>query len=79
MIHVHIDSKERNPVSHAAPIRDRAVVSTNNHGVPTILNPAPAAPLPETIYPLCDYFTPNETEAMPIGMDHHVNKVRIVE
>ena len=33
------------------------------HGVPTILNPAPAAPLPETIYPLCDYLTPNETEA----------------
>ena len=35
----------------------------HTHGVPTILNPAPAAPLPETIYPLCDYLTPNETEA----------------
>lgn len=33
------------------------------HGVPTILNPAPAATLPHTIYPLCDYLTPNETEA----------------
>jgi ribokinase len=33
------------------------------HGVPTILNPAPATPLPETIYPFCDYLTPNETEA----------------
>jgi ribokinase len=32
-------------------------------GVPTILNPAPARDLPEGIYPLCDYFTPNETEA----------------
>jgi ribokinase len=31
--------------------------------VPTILNPAPAAPLPDVIYPLCDYLTPNETEA----------------
>ncbi len=31
--------------------------------VPTILNPAPAAALPLTIYPLCDYLTPNETEA----------------
>ena len=31
--------------------------------VPTILNPAPATPLPPQIYPLCDYFTPNETEA----------------
>lgn len=32
-------------------------------GVPTILNPAPAAALPETVYPLCDYLTPNESEA----------------
>jgi ribokinase len=35
----------------------------HTHGVPTILNPAPAATLPDTIYPLCDYLTPNETEA----------------
>jgi ribokinase len=32
-------------------------------GVTTILNPAPALPLPESIYPLCDYLTPNESEA----------------
>ncbi|MGD0294582.1 MAG: ribokinase [Terracidiphilus sp.] len=32
-------------------------------GVPTILNPAPAAPLPESIYQFIDYITPNETEA----------------
>lgn len=32
-------------------------------GVPTILNPAPALPLPASVYPLCDYLTPNETEA----------------
>jgi ribokinase len=32
-------------------------------GVPTILNPAPAAPLPESIYRTIDYITPNETEA----------------
>jgi ribokinase len=31
--------------------------------VPTILNPAPAGTLPDSIYPLCDYLTPNETEA----------------
>jgi len=31
--------------------------------VPTILNPAPAVPLPESIYPLCDYLIPNESEA----------------
>lgn len=32
-------------------------------GVPTILNPAPAQVLDDEIYSLCDYFTPNETEA----------------
>jgi len=35
----------------------------HTHGVPTIFNPAPAATLPNSIYPLCDYLTPNETEA----------------
>lgn len=32
-------------------------------GVRTILNPAPAASLPDEIWPLCDVVTPNETEA----------------
>jgi ribokinase len=32
-------------------------------GVPTILNPAPARELPESIFAFCDYLTPNETEA----------------
>ncbi len=32
-------------------------------GVITILNPAPAAALPSEIFALCDYMTPNETEA----------------
>jgi ribokinase len=32
-------------------------------GVTTILNPAPAAALPDSIFGLCDYVTPNETEA----------------
>jgi ribokinase len=32
-------------------------------GVPTILNPAPAQLLADDIYPLCDYLTPNESEA----------------
>lgn len=31
-------------------------------GVTTVLNPAPAAPLPEGMLALCDYLTPNETE-----------------
>ncbi len=33
------------------------------HGVKTILNPAPAMALPESIFGSCDYLTPNETEA----------------
>jgi ribokinase len=31
-------------------------------GVTTLLNPAPAAPLPDGMLSLCDYVTPNETE-----------------
>ena len=38
-------------------------------GIRTILNPAPAQELPESVYPLCDYITPNESEtAMLTGM-----------
>ena len=33
------------------------------HGVITILNPAPAVEVTDAIYALCDYVTPNETEA----------------
>lgn len=36
------------------------------HGKITILNPAPAAELPEDIFSLCDYLTPNETETEAI-------------
>ncbi len=32
-------------------------------GTTTIFNPAPAAPFSDDIYSLCDYITPNETEA----------------
>ncbi len=31
-------------------------------GVTTLFNPAPAAPVPEDLYALCDYVIPNETE-----------------
>jgi ribokinase len=42
--------------------------------VTTILNPAPAATLPEGMLGLCDYVTPNESEAealtgLPVGTD----------
>jgi ribokinase len=40
----------------------RALEIARAAGVTTILNPAPAARLPDNIYKLCDYLTPNETE-----------------
>jgi ribokinase len=41
----------------------RALQIAREAGVPTILNPAPAAPLPQGMLALCDYVTPNESEA----------------
>ncbi len=41
----------------------RALEIARAGGATTILNPAPAAELPDAIYPLCDYITPNESEA----------------
>ncbi|TIU55466.1 MAG: ribokinase [Mesorhizobium sp.] len=41
----------------------KALEIARGAGVTTILNPAPAASLPDRIYTLCDYITPNETEA----------------
>ena len=39
-------------------------------GVPTFLDPAPAAPLPDDLYPCLDYIKPNETEAATLtGID----------
>lgn len=31
-----------------------------------VFNPAPIEPLPDAIYPLCDYIVPNKTEACAI-------------
>ncbi len=41
----------------------RALEIAREAGVTTILNPAPAAPLPEGLLALCDLVTPNESEA----------------
>ena len=41
----------------------RALQIARKAGVATILNPAPAASLEADIFGLCDYMTPNETEA----------------
>lgn len=45
------------------PVVQHGLRLARNLGVPTILNPAPAHELPADVYPLCDYLTPNETEA----------------
>src|SRR5688572_4522519 len=41
----------------------RGLEIAKDAGVTTILNPAPATKLPDRIYELSDYLTPNETEA----------------
>ncbi len=41
----------------------RALQIARSAGVATILNPAPAAELPDRMFSLCDFITPNETEA----------------
>ncbi len=41
----------------------RGLEIARNAGVITVLNPAPAAPLDDATYGLCDYVTPNEHEA----------------
>ncbi|MBU0584441.1 MAG: ribokinase [Alphaproteobacteria bacterium] len=46
------------PVEAAA----RAMELGRKHGAKTILNPAPARPLPEAVFANVDYLTPNESE-----------------
>lgn len=41
----------------------RGLELARRHGVTTVFNPAPAMSLPDDIFPLCDYVTPNESEA----------------
>ncbi|WP_345816447.1 ribokinase [Paraburkholderia sp. PREW-6R] len=41
----------------------RGLEVARERGVTTVFNPAPALALPDDIFPLCDYITPNETEA----------------
>ncbi len=45
------------------PAAQRALEIARAAGVTTILNPAPAAPLTDAMLGLCDYVTPNESEA----------------
>ncbi len=45
------------------PIVEHGLRLARRLGIPTILNPAPACELPDSILELCDYLTPNESEA----------------
>ena len=47
----------------ALPTVKRGLEPAHSLKVPTILNPAPARNLPASIFPCCDFITPNETEA----------------
>jgi ribokinase len=44
------------------PVVEHGLALAHTLGVPTILNPAPGQPLPESIFQYIDYITPNETE-----------------
>jgi ribokinase len=45
------------------PAARRALEIAKEAGVVTVLNPAPAAPVETAVFALCDWVTPNETEA----------------
>ena len=45
------------------PLVEYGLTLARDLGVPTILNPAPACVLDDSIFQLCDYLTPNESEA----------------
>jgi ribokinase len=47
----------------ALPVVEHALALARCAGAITILNPAPAALLPDAVYRLCDFLTPNESEA----------------
>ena len=45
------------------PVVQQAIAIAHATGVPVLLNPAPAAPLPESMWPQVDILVPNESEA----------------
>ena len=64
----------------------RALEIAREAGVTTILNTAPAAELPDGMLALCDYVTPNESEAegltgLTVGTDHEARAAaeRLIE
>ena len=45
------------------PVVQRAIEIAHAAGVPVLLNPGPASPLPDTVWPQIDILVPNESEA----------------
>ena len=48
-------------------LAERGLALAREHGVTTVLNPAPALALPDAVYPMVDFFTPNESEAAALA------------
>ncbi|MXY40254.1 MAG: ribokinase [Rhodospirillaceae bacterium] len=65
------------------PAAMRGLEIARRAGVTTVLNPAPYAEIPTAMLALCDYLTPNETEAelltgIPVGTDDGARRAAAV-
>lgn len=52
----------------------QAFALARQHGVTTLLNPAPAVPLPDNLWPLVDVLTPNEGELQLLAGEDQTNR-----
>jgi ribokinase len=57
----------------------RGIEIAHEAGVPVILNPAPALPLPKEIFRKVDYLTPNESEALALIGEKSISEFEDVE
>ncbi len=57
----------------------RGIEIAHEAGVPVILNPAPALPLPKEIFRKVDYLTPNESEALGLIGEKSMSEFEDVE
>jgi ribokinase len=57
----------------------RGIEIAHEAGVPVILNPAPAIPVPKEIFRKVNYLTPNETEALGLLGEKYVGELDDVE
>src|ERR1700731_4128427 len=57
----------------------RGIEIAHEAGVPVILNPAPAIPIPKEIFRKVDYLTPNESEALGLIGENSMSQFADVE